>query len=294
MQIINRVSILVLILLVSACGSIPQKELAAYTAAFGEAKSAGEAIVHDFAAAEAETARRKAAKSLAPARQPAHPIPRTYNPPPSGTAPLTATQVRLLAWETIDNYNKILAALAAGESVKKVKSGADRLFTVVFKLATASGSAVPGAGALVDIAKVLAVQLEKARLKAEFKKAIKNGTSTVRKIFTVFRADTKTHYLLRAALTRIDYQRVVNKVGLSVREKTAKQAAIKAKIDEFRNSLNSFNQLLAQADRSLVALNTATSKPINFGAETNRILDAALILKQHWIAYQNARSEAAN
>jgi hypothetical protein len=293
MRILTHISVLAIVVLVSACGSIPQKELAAYTAAFDEAKSAGVAIVHDFAAAAAETKRRQAAKSPATARKPAPAIPTTYVPPSSGEAPLTATEVRLLAWEAINGYNKALAALNAGESVEKVKSGADRLFTVIFKLAGASGSAVPGTGALVDIAKVLAAELEKARLKAEFKKAIRSGTPTIRKMFTVFREDTKSHYQLRAALARIDYERVSIEPGLSPREKQAKRAAIKAKIDEFRKSLDGFNQLLTQADNSLLALQKAADKPIDFSNATNRILDTALVLKRHWFAYQNARNEAS-
>lgn len=280
------------LLLAAGCANIPQKELTAYTTAVTAARTAGEQMTHDWEAARAELERREAARKSAPPAPAPPPIPLTWAPPENSAAKLSAEKVRLLAWETVGEYTAILAALNAGESVETVKSSAGRLFDVVEKVAKAAGGSIPGGEALVTLFVELAELLEEARLTEEFKKAIRGGAPKVRAMLAVFRQDTIDHARLRASLAAADYERVDLEPGLTANEKRAKKARIKAANDEFRQSLDNYVRLLDQTDHSLAALQTAVDQPIDFVAQSNRILDIAIDLKQHWVAYQNARAEA--
>ena len=204
---------------------------------------------------------------------------------------MTAEKVRLLAWKTVGEYTAILAALNAGESVESVKHSVGQLYNVVGTVSKAAAGSVPGGAALLSLFKELAAELEKARLAEEFTKAVRGGAPKVRAMLAVFRQDTVDHALLRASLAAADYERVDLETGLSDREQRLKKARIKAANDEFRKSLDTYVRLLDQTDSSLVALETAVERPVDFVGEANRMLDIALDLRQHWDAYQNARSE---
>jgi len=287
-----RIWALILFASLAGCTNIPQRELEAYTAAVGAARSAGEDMVQDWSAARAELERREAARAAPANVPPPEPIPLTWTPPSASTAQLSAEKVRLLAWETIGEFTAILAALNAGESVDAVKSSAGRLFDLAGKIATAGGSSIPGGGPLLEIFQELAGQLEMARLAKEFERAVRGGTPIVRKMLMVLQADTNDHYVLRATLAAADYERTDLEEGLSERDIRQKKARIKAEIDEFRQSLANYVRLLDQTDNSLRALESALDKPIDFTLEANRILDVVLDLRAHWVAYQNARAEA--
>jgi len=292
LRALSGVNCFALVLMIFAgCATIPQKELAAYTIAISATRTAGEQMVEDWQAARAELERREQAKKPSPQPTAPDPIPLRYSPSTNGATKMSAEKVRLLAWETIGDYTAILASLNAGESVESVKSSAGRLYNLAVNVAEVSGSSIPGGDAIVNIFKELAAQLEKARLAEEFKKALKGGAPKVRGMLLVFRADTSDHYLLRASLAAADYERVDRETGLLDTERRLKKARIKASNDEFRKSLDNYVRLIDQTYNTLVALETAEDRPIDFVGEANRMLDIALDLKQHWVAYQNARSE---
>lgn len=279
------------LLALASCASIPQGELASYTAAVSQARQAGEPLIADFQAASAELARREAARTPAAAR-PALPFPVEYAPPEMLGRPTSPTTVRLLAWEAIAEYNTALARLAGGESADDVKSSATRLFDVAGKIAaTAGGAAIPGGEAILGAARELAGRIEQARLAAEFKKAIQGGAPVVRKMLGVFRDDTRPHYTLRATLAAADYERVDLEPGLSPRDKETKRQRLKAEIDQLRASLDTFVRLLDQTDAGLAVLERAVDRPVDLSVQAGRLLDLSLELKQYWQAYQNARIE---
>lgn len=287
--ILKRVLVLVVVLIVAACSSIPQKELDGYVGAVKVARAAGEQLTYDWRAAKAELERREAAKKPPSVPAPAPPIPLTWTPPSSDVARITPEEVRLLAWEAISEYTATLAALNAGESVEAVKGTTGRLFALVQKVA---GTAIPGGEPLLALLQELAGQLEKARLAAEFKRAVTGGAPTVHKMLVIFYQDAVNHAELRASLASSDYQRVKFESDLTEEEKRAKQLRIKAENEAFRQSLDDFAHLLEQLGQSLKALTTAVDRPIDFVAQSNRILDIASSLKAHWGAYRDARSEA--
>lgn len=276
------------LLIAAGCAAIPQAELTAYTTAINAARDAGQAITQDWQAARSEFERRETVRNPPPAVSPP-PIPLTWIPPtPNGTPP-NAEQVRLMAWQAIADYTAILAVLNAGESVDAVKASTGRLVTLVGKVGSVAGSTIPGIGALGNLFKEFAGELEKARLAAEFKKAIKSGVPMVRAMLQVFRQDTTDHYRLRAALASEDYARIDQTVTSD--ELKLKQSRIRDEINEFRKGLAEYVRLLDQTDRSIVALKQAADKPIDFADQTNRLLNISIVLRQHWGAYQNARRE---
>jgi len=107
----------------------------------------------------------------------------------------------------------------------------------------------------------------------------------------VFINDAESHYQLRASLAASDYERVDLEDSLSDKEKRIKKARIKASIEALDKSLKNYVLLIDHTLENLEAMEDALDRPINYRSEANRMLDIALTLKQHWIAYQNARSE---
>jgi len=292
---LNRSVALVLVsvlLLASGCAAIPQAELTAYTTAVNAARDAGQTVTQDWQAARSEFERRESVGKPPPPVSLSG-IPLAWTPPTPNGTPANAEQVRLMAWQAIADYTAILAALNAGESVDAVKASTGRLVTLVDKVASGAGSAIPGIGALGTLFKELASELEKARLSAEFKKAIKSGAPKVRDMLKVFREDTIDHYRLRAVLAEEDYTRIKGKAQTTADpdELKLKLSRIKDEMDEFRKGLAEYVRLLDQTDRSIVALTQAVDKPIDFAEQTSRLLGISIVLKQHWGAYQNARRD---
>jgi len=288
---IAMILLLIMVLMNAGCVSIPKNEIANYNKAISSAREAGEQMTQDWQAAKAEQERREQARIPAPPPEDPAPIPLTWTPPANGSEKLSAEKIRLLAWETIGEYTSILVALNAGESVESVKSSVGRLYDLVDKIATAAGSGIPGGDALVLLFKALGEQLEKARLAEEFKKAIKGGAPKVRQMLKVFRDDAESHYMLRASLAASDYERVDLEDSLSDKEKKIKKARIKASIEAFQKSLQNYVLLINETLKNLKAMEDALDRPINYRSEANHMLDIAITLKQHWVAYQNARSE---
>lgn len=280
---VRLLSCVLCILAVGACNTIPKETLDAYVASFDEARKAGEALTHDFAAARAELERREAASKPAAAPAPQPEIPLLYMPPTPQVGPISAAETRLLAWELVARYNTVLAALSAGESVETVKATTDRAIGVAVQLA---GASVPGLGAITAAAKEIAGLLEQARLSAEFRKAVAGGVPKVRGILAILVADTSEHYRLRAALAEED--RV-----LLEDDRKVEKARLKAQIAALRQSLDRFVWLVRKCDESLAALQSAADKPVDLAGYSNELFALAQSLKGHWAAYQNARLEGA-
>jgi hypothetical protein len=163
----------------------------------------------------------------------------------------------------------------------------------VSKLGEIGGKVLPGAGALTALAKDIAGQIEMARTAAEFRNAVLGGVPIVRRMLDNCLKDAADHYRLRALLAEADFRRVDFEPGLDEPGKRLKQARIKAAMDEFRLSLDNYYRLIDQLNRTMTTLQAAVNKPADFSAQTSRILDVALDLKQHWIAYQDARNALA-
>jgi hypothetical protein len=204
-------------------------------------------------------------------------------------AALSAEDARSLAWEVIAEYTAVLARLNAGESVKEVKQTTGRLFDLA---TTIAGSSFPGGGALVALLQNVAGDIEKARLAAEFKKAVLTGAPMVRAIISqVLLEDIQDHYRLRATLASEDYAAVQFEPNLDAEGKKIKQARILDESKAFAGTLDAYEALLRRTNASLEAMERATNRPIDFTTEANRLLDIASDLKRQWAAYEDARRE---
>jgi len=110
---------LIMVIMNAGCASIPKNELAAFNKAISSAREAGEQMTQDWQAAKAEHERREKAKIPPSPPKDSAPIPLTWTPPANKSEKLSAEKIRLLAWETIEEYISILVALNTGKSVHK-------------------------------------------------------------------------------------------------------------------------------------------------------------------------------
>lgn len=198
---IQRVLAVFLLLLVVSCAQIPTSELAQYRNASAEVQKAAEDILIDFAAikeaSEAEIKRKDAASKPVEG-----PSPFSTELQHDGPAPPDAVTVRRTALRTIDTFNNTLATLAEGKSVETVQTAAGGAIEAANKFAAAAGAAAvaaPGLGALVGGVKTLVGELEKARLREEFDRAVRRGAPIIQLMLDELIAERKDHISLRAA-----------------------------------------------------------------------------------------------
>ncbi|OGT82918.1 MAG: hypothetical protein A3H91_12225 [Gammaproteobacteria bacterium RIFCSPLOWO2_02_FULL_61_13] len=187
-----------LLVFVASCAQIPTAELAQYRSASAEVQKAAEGILIDFAAikeaSEAEQKRKEAEKAA-----PKGPVLFSTALEYSSVAQPDAVTVRRTALRTIDNFNNTLATLAEGKSVEAVQTAAGGAVEAANNFIVAAGAAaVPGLGALIGVVKTLVGELEKAGLREEFDKAVRNGTPTILKMLEALIAERQDHITLRA------------------------------------------------------------------------------------------------
>ena len=270
----------------SGCDSIPREALNAYVSAFNEARTAGELLTADFAAAKAEFERRDAAGKPAAPAPVAPAIPMIYVPPPSAAEPPTATEARLLTWEAISLYNAALAALSVGESEEKLKATTERLGQTIGRLANAAGRSIPGLDKIIPAAELFLKEFEAARRSGEFARAIAAGGPPIRSMLAVMIDDVSDHYRLRAALANEDLTDLDDDAKIE-------RARIMDAIAELRTTMDQFVILARKCDAALAKLQASPRTPVDFTAQTNEMLALAITLKGHWQAYKAARIEGA-
>jgi hypothetical protein len=278
-------------LFLSACTSIPQAELQAFTDAVTAAKNTSETIVADWQAAKSEFQRRQEARKPPPpvTAANAQPFPFERTPISARTNVIDPGDARLLAWEAIGEYTNTLARLNAGESVDTVKKTSGRLFEIGLKI---SGCAIPGSDALVAILQELSGMLEKARLAAEFNKAIKAGTPVIIRIIDqILLPDIQDHYRLRAVLASDDNVGVVMDASLSPEDKRLKQKRIADQFAAFGAAMDSYESLLIKTKATISAMETPNRSPDALMSDANNLLDTMMALKKNWAAFQSARTE---
>ena len=199
------------------CAQIPSIELAQYRRATAEVQAAAEAILIDFAAikeaAEAEQRRREAERAA-----PSGPVLFSTALEYGGAGQSDAVAVRRTAWRMIDGFNNTLATLAEGKSVESVQVAAGGAIEAANNFIVAAGvTAVPGLGTLVGGVQTLVGELEKARLRVEFDKAVRLGGPVVLKILDALNADRDDHINLRAAAANLQQVRLLTEMLAQVR-----------------------------------------------------------------------------
>ncbi len=167
-------------ILAGACAPIPKAEFTAYREAFGEARSASEILLVDYAAKSA------AADQLEGVADEDNDDAGLFDPETIAVIGNvnSVIQSRIEAWNTIARYNDVLLALAEGKSVDEVASGFSKLTAGIKTVASSFGAAVPGLSIAGDIVSKFLELAEKARLREEFATAIKAGEPIIGMIIT--------------------------------------------------------------------------------------------------------------
>lgn len=227
-RIRNCVQVLgfLILYLLTACTGIPKAELSVYTESFNAVRSASEAILVDYAAAqkenvtiEATIAAREEAKQSS--------IPATFDPHAALAFDGTDANVvaRLQVLETITRYNGVLVALAEGKSVEEVKGRFNALTGSLTTLLSTFGTVVPVLSLATPIVETFLELAEMARTREAFKKAIKEGEPIIRMIIDKgLIADTQDFYGVRRTLAERESRRV-RRAGLESAMTVTKIAA---------------------------------------------------------------------
>ncbi|HTP97326.1 MAG TPA: hypothetical protein VMK05_15850 [Burkholderiales bacterium] len=228
-----------------------------YKQAFAQVGEASEAVLLDY------DQTLKQSKAFLAGRQPASgedplPYPLTWKDVLVNQAAGAPDDIetRRLALSVVAQYNDVLTQLAEGKSAAQIKTGASGLVTSLGKfVAAATGSAIPGLGAIGGLVSTLAEQLEKARLREEFIAALRNGAPVVDKILDALIDDIGSHYDLRASLAGRERLLIVKSTTAQVRGMLAvvKAHAVQAKdVAALQKIENDLNSALLPARRELL------------------------------------------
>lgn len=185
--------VLAVLILLGGCTEIPKAEFGAYQESFTAARTISEEIMTDYLVKRSKGEKfRQQAKVPSAADNP-NAIVFDPNAVDQAVGPDTHIQQRVQAWDTIGRYNDTLAALAEGKSTQEIKSKLNTLTNSVTTLAKGIGAGLPGLGLASEIVGKFLEFAEKARLRAEFVKAVQKGKPIISAIVSkVFIPDTKT------------------------------------------------------------------------------------------------------
>jgi hypothetical protein len=212
------------------------------------------------------------------------PYPATFTPPSGGgLIKNEEIVVRLQALEVIAHYNDLLATLAEGKSVDQLKTGVSDFAASIQSLASGvAATTLPGVGQAIPLLQTVAGELEKARLREEFKKAVAKGQHGVNGILDVFIADTSSYYSMRLAFANrqrlrdeIDIRRNYNAMVKIAEEYLAPPGGELKKLEK------QVNVSLAQVDwKSVVALQPYSPSGTESDAEKERRTYTTLVDSQ--------------
>lgn len=209
------------ILLLAGCFHIPKREFSQYKQTFAQVHTTAGDILLDFDQALKKAKERQAAQEQgedAPAVRPPYPADLKAFEAKRGGEKLDDIEVRRRALQVITQYNDLLTQLAEGKSAQEVKSSASGLVNAVGKFVTiAGGSGVPGLSAIATIVSTLAELVEKARTRAEFSRAVREGRPVIEKIIDALIEDRRDHYGLRFNLAQEERLLILDEITIRIR-----------------------------------------------------------------------------
>jgi len=209
------------ILLLAGCFHIPKREFSQYKQTFAQVHATAGDILLDFDQALKKAKERQAAQEQgqdAPAVRPPYPADLEAFEAKRGGEKLDDIEVRRRALQVITQYNDLLTQLAEGKSAQEVKSSASGLVNAVGKFVTiAGGSGVPGLSAIATIVSTLAELVEKARTRAEFSRAVREGRPVIEKIIDALIEDRGDHYGLRFGLAQEERLLILDEITIRIR-----------------------------------------------------------------------------
>lgn len=269
------------IMLVSACASVPEREFKAYRDAFELSKAAGQEVILDFSVAKADQEKRaaqaKAPKSAASAQPALYQFNYKLTTGAGALKPADPAQARLHAFEVIGGYNQVLTELAEGKSADQVAASAGQLVQAL----SSAISIAPGVGPLVAD---FAAAIERARVRAEFLEALQKGEPVIVKIIDVLLADIPDFYDLRRTLMLQDLLAIEERVDqrATTLEKAALALDPAAQVDlaAYESRINANLGQLVGMDRRLRLARGTKAGPQSSLAQatlTNAVLEDARI-----------------
>ncbi len=204
----NDIRLIVLacvVFMITGCTtSIPVAELNQYKQAFGEVQMVSESILLDYDQVLRQSRREvKQAQASVATEGPSYAFPNTLAAfsERSGTQFANDILVRKQALVVINRYNQALTQLASLESIQEVQSSTESFGHAVNRFVESIAVAsIPGVDGMVDLAKIITGQIEKARLRREFEAAVKTGEPLIEEILSLFMEDANDHYGLTAIL----------------------------------------------------------------------------------------------
>ena len=177
-----------ILLFIVSCAGIPTDALNSYNNSFESFNKASDDFLVQFGQTTKLIEKRKA-EQLAKQQIAYQPYPKTIPTyiERSEVDPNVAMMRKAL--QVISTYNSTLTALSEGKSIKAVGNSASGLVLALNGLA---GVTFPvNIGGLVS---TIAQELEHARLRAEFRKALDTGVPIIREMFKIIQDNIDTHY----------------------------------------------------------------------------------------------------
>lgn len=193
---INLLTLTMMAFMVVGCMHIPTQELSQYRNAFTRVQAASEDILIDFAEAKEKAEKRKNEADVSESR-----VPKFFSVSleDGGDKQPDAIEVRRTAFRTIDKFNNVLTTLSEGKSIETVQNAAGGFIGAANKFLTVvAGNTVPGLSPVAGILNTLIGEFEKARLREEFEKALRDGAPVIDKMLAALIAERVDHLTLRA------------------------------------------------------------------------------------------------
>lgn len=281
-----RLHLLVPLLMLTACASIPVDTVRSYADSFEQARKAGDLLLDEISPIVSGGER---SDSCAPS-----PLgfPQCFDPRVAlGDGSIRENEdmsirARRDALEAVTIYNKLLVELVEGRTVEGSDARIDQLAGLAKKLgelgvvttSRLSALVVPGAAFLKD----LADRLDSARASEAVRNAIIESEADIRELLVLMTGDTPIMFAIFRDARQIDLVRHESdkkRAELSGKEKEAKAAAerIAATVEairKFHESLTAYVQLLDQTSQALVVLVEAAE------AGPDPVETVALVLQQ--------------
>lgn len=283
-------------LVLTSCQHLPTKEFSQYRLAFNQVQQTSEEILIDFA--EAKEAAEKQKEKTQEKRKPQKRAFFNSELDDSSSNQLNAVEVRRRALRTIDKFNNVLVTLAEGKSVESVQSTSAGFVDAAGKfVAVAVGSAVPGLSAITNLIKPLIAQFEKARLREEFTKALKDGVPVISQMIQALYDERKDHITLRYDEANQRQVIIINEITLTTGSiiKLFRQFNAPTNKDPIKNIQETLNQTLKPVENGLqsfpVDLAYGKGKNDSYGQEQVIISHQAISRIKDQVAASQANIE---
>ncbi|UCD79164.1 MAG: hypothetical protein JSW26_27820 [Desulfobacterales bacterium] len=236
-QKVFQLILVIAVLTLLACTSVPTREFTSYRQAFADARAAGEQVLFDYSSAvkayelEKKLLAEKSSESTTPS---AIANDRTANFDPitsdADVAKPDDVTLRIRAWDTVQRYNDVLLSLAEGKSTAQISAAVDGLMQslATFPLEDIA-AAVSTVNPYVGVLKEVLTLAEFERSRRKFVAAVKKGApiigapiqesaaseekETFQSFLKLLRDDAKNFYNIRKGLNDLAYDRIVDEAA---------------------------------------------------------------------------------